>query len=93
MKFCRMTEIKIAQGAKQTGGKLTGTVGAAGVTGLVPTEVLYGASDGTIEQEAAFTYDENDNIATVIGTNVSDIGYRVGKIAINNWVLNSGRMR
>ena len=24
MKFCRMTEIKIAQGAKQTGGKLTG---------------------------------------------------------------------
>ncbi len=25
MKFCRMTEIKIAQGAKQTGGKLAGT--------------------------------------------------------------------
>lgn len=25
MKFCRMTEIKIAQGAKQTGGKLTGS--------------------------------------------------------------------
>jgi len=24
MKFCRMTEIKIAQGAKQTGGKLAG---------------------------------------------------------------------
>ena len=24
MSFCQMTEIKIAQGAKQTGGKLTG---------------------------------------------------------------------
>ena len=27
--------------------------GAAGVTGLVPTEVLYGASDGTIEQKSS----------------------------------------
>ena len=54
-----------------------GTIGAASVTGLSDMQVLYGSPTGTIDQEAAFTYDENDNIATVIGTNVSDIGYRV----------------
>ena len=38
-------------------------------------QVLYGSHTGTIDQDADFIYnDENDNIATVIGTNVSDIG-------------------
>lgn len=37
------------------------TVGPATVTGLSNQQVLYGKSDGTIDQEAAFTYDESIN--------------------------------
>ena len=34
------------------------TIGAGGVSGLVPTEVLFGKSDGTIDQDPDFYYDE-----------------------------------
>jgi len=44
-----------------------GYAGAATVTGLVPTEVLFGKSDGTIDQDAEFTYDEADNNLIVSG--------------------------
>lgn len=44
MRFCRMTEIKLAQGAKQTGGKLTGnkvTEAIAYYRGVTPWKDLY----------------------------------------------------
>lgn len=55
-------------------------VGAAGVTGLSNQQVLYGKSDGTIDQEAAFTYDESINMLSMTngvlfidGTGLNDL--------------------
>lgn len=43
------------------GNVLRGTgAGAGGVTGLVPTEVLFGAADGSIDQDPRFIFDEFD---------------------------------
>lgn len=47
---------------------LKGTVGAAGVTGLNNQQVLYGKSDGTIDQEAAFFYDESSDLLGITST-------------------------
>lgn len=57
-----------------------GTVGAAGVTGLTPTEVLFGASDGTIGQDVDFTYAEGDNTLDLYDYSGADISwFRVNK--------------
>lgn len=55
-------------------------VGAAGVTGLSNQQILYGKSDGTIDQEAAFTYDESINflnmtngVIFIDGTGLNDL--------------------
>ena len=50
-------------------GKVTkGTAGAGAVTGLANQQVLYGKSDGTIDQEAAFVYDESIDLLTITST-------------------------
>ena len=45
-----------------------GYAGAATVTGLVPTEVLFGKSDGTIDQDPDFYYDESSWLLSLTGT-------------------------
>ena len=56
------------------------TVGAAGVTGLVPTEVLYGASDGTIGQDLEFVYADADNTLDIYDASGADLSwFRVNK--------------
>lgn len=47
------------------GDVIKGTAGAASVSGLNPTQVLYGSSTGTIDQEPEFLYDENDNVLDI----------------------------
>lgn len=46
-----------------------GYAGAATVTGLVPTEVLFGKSDGTIEQDADFVYTATSGVLSITGSN------------------------
>lgn len=55
-------------------GKVTrGTAAAGGVSGLNPSEVLFGKSDGTIDQDPEFIYDEATN-GLVIEDNLSGVG-------------------
>ena len=61
-------------------------VGAGGVTGLNSTQILYGKSDGTIDQEAAFTYDESSNVLTITGT-VGVSGYYTSDESTNSATL------
>ena len=63
-----------------SGDVIKGTVGAAGVTGLVPTEVLYGASDGTIGQDLEFVYADADNTLDIYDASGADLSwFRVNK--------------
>ena len=54
-----------------SGDVIKGTVGAAGVTGLVPTEVLYGASDGTIEQKSSYIFDNTTDLNLITSDDLS----------------------
>lgn len=62
------------------GDVIKGSAGAAAVTGLSNQQILYGKSDGTIDQEAAFTYDESINMISMTngvifidGTGLNDL--------------------
>lgn len=44
------------------------TAGPTAVTGLNTQQVLYGKSDGTIDQEAGFYYDEAQDLVTVVSS-------------------------
>lgn len=48
------------------GDVIKGTAGATGVTGLNNQQILYGKSDGTIDQEADFYYDESINSLIIV---------------------------
>ena len=56
-----------------------GYAGAATVTGLIPTEVLFGKSDGTIDQDPEFYYDEAANGLSI---NTSSGYYYIGDGAL-----------
>ena len=62
-----------------------GYAGAATVTGLVPTEVLFGKSDGTIDQDANYYYDESTNFLT-IGDPTDVTGLTPAKILVANGI-------
>ena len=77
------------------GDVVRGTAGAGGVSGLNVGDVLYGASDGTIEQEGEFTYDETINTLLIQGgvsggLSVTDVGAIVTNVFAGSVTTSDG---
>lgn len=51
--------------------------GTGGVTGFNDQQVLYGSPTGTLDQEAAFIYDEDNNLLSVTVNSEPDYGIKV----------------
>jgi len=51
--------------------------GTGGVTGLNDQQILYGSPTGTLDQEAAFIYDEDNNLLSVTVDSEPDYGIKV----------------